>query len=248
MDEERKARILGHLDKRRTEELTKELEAAGAAEMRDVLLGLVEQRGGREVLDEAKSLISDQAGLRHLTALGDLLARYGIDEIVYDLGVVRGLDYYSGAVFELHYGPLGTASQICGGGSYTLTTVFGGEPLQTTGFGMGFDRVLLALDKAGAPLPEAPLEVYVFPVGDHMAEAAYTVLRQLREAGLSADVDMVGRGPSKNLDYANGVGARFALLVGEREWAEGKVALKDLGDGTQREVAVEEVPPLIRGS
>ncbi|MFQ6012523.1 MAG: histidine--tRNA ligase [Thermoplasmata archaeon] len=248
VDEERKARILNHLDKRRLDDLTEELEDAGIGGMRDKLVALVDLRGGPEVLAEAEKMVGEQEGLRYLTDLGRLLARYGIEDIVFDLGVVRGLDYYTGAVFELHYEPLGAASQICGGGSYTLTNILGGDPLTTTGFGMGFDRVLLSLEKAGVSLPEAGLDVYVLPVGDHMAEAAYDVLRQLRQAGLSADVDLVGRGPSKNLDHANALGARFAVLVGEREWAAGKVALKDMAGGSQEEVPVAEVAHRVRGT
>ncbi len=248
VDEERKARILNYLDKRNLDALSQELEAAGIGDLRDDLVALVDLRGGPEILERSREIVGDQEGLRYLADLGSLLGRYGVGDILFDLGVVRGLDYYTGAVFELHYEPLGAASQICGGGAYTLTNVLGGEPLQTTGFGMGFDRVLLALGKAGVNLPTTPLDAFVLPVGDHMAEAAYDVLRQLREAGLSADIDLVRRGPSKNLDYANALGARFAVLVGEREWADGKVALKDMTSGSQQEVALAEVAPLIRGS
>lgn len=122
-----------------------------------------------------------------------------------------------------------------------MTDIFGGEPLQTTGFGMGFDRVILALDKAGVALPAARLDVYVLPIGDHMAEAAYDVLRQLRHAGLSADIDLVGRGPSKNLDHANALEAHTAVLVGEREWEAGKVSVKNLETREQVEVPLDEL-------
>ncbi len=241
VDEGRKARILNALDKRRLDELSEELDAVGLGDLQENLLALVDLRGGPEVLAQAQEEVGDQEGLRYLRDLGDLLERYGIGDILFDLGVVRGLDYYTGAVFELHYAPLGAASQICGGGSYTLTELFGGDPLQTTGFGMGFDRVLLALEKAAVELPEAQLDVYVFPVGDHMRDASYDVLRRVRAAGLSADVDLTGRGPSKNLDHANGLGARMAVLVGEREWKVGKVGVKDLRTGEQTEVPLDEL-------
>ncbi|MFQ5985820.1 MAG: histidine--tRNA ligase [Thermoplasmata archaeon] len=248
VDEERKARILNDLDKGKVDELTQELKAAGLADLQDDLVALIHLRGGPEILEQAEEMVGEQEGLQYLRDLGALLGRYGIEDILFDLSVVRGLDYYTGAVFELHYEPLGAASQICGGGSYTLTNIFGGEPLQTTGFGMGFDRVLLALEKAGVELPVAGLDVYVLPVGDHMVEAAYAVLRQLREAGLTADIDLVGRGPSKNLDHADGLGARFAVLVGEKEWAGGNVALKDMAGGGQEEIPVTDVVDRVRGT
>ena len=247
VEEERKARILHFLDKGRLDDLTRELEDAGIEEMRGTLVALVKLRGGPEVLEQAKDLVGEQEGLRYLTDLGQLLGEYGIEDVIYDLGVVRGLDYYTGAVFEIHYETLGAASQICGGGSYTLTDLFGGEPLPTTGFGMGFDRVLLALEKAGAPLPVSLLDAFVLPVGSHMRDAAYQVLRRLRKAGLSADVDLVGRGPSKNLEFASAVGARYAILVGEREWAVGKVAVKNLESGEQRDVGSSDLASYLVG-
>lgn len=246
-DETQTGRILNRLDKRDLEGLRRELDATGLLGLADLLLELVEIRGGRDVLAEAGDLLAGaeasgtggegQPALSYLEALANRLADHGVEDVVYDLGLVRGLDYYTGMVFEIHHAGLGTASQLCGGGGYSLTDVFGGEPLPTTGFGMGIDRVLLALERSGAPLPVPFLDALVVPVGDHMRKAGYQVLRLLREAGVSADIDLVGRGPSKNLEYAGSVGARFAVLVGEREWKRGKVALKDLGTGEQREVS-----------
>ncbi|MDX1534294.1 MAG: histidine--tRNA ligase [Thermoplasmata archaeon] len=247
-DDDRKARILNALDKRRPDALAEELEAAGLGELRKNLWAVVELRGGPEVLERARGLLGEQEGLQYLRELGDILGGYGVDPITYDLGVVRGLDYYTGAVFELHYEPLGAASQICGGGSYTLTDLLGGDPLATTGFGMGFDRVLLALEKAGVKLPEVRLDVYILPVGDHMRDAGYEVLRRVRAAGLSADVDLTGRGPSKNLEHADALGARKAVVVGEREWEDGKVGVKDLETGEQTDVAVEDLVSALGGS
>ncbi len=258
VDASRKARIISLLDKRQLEELRRELDAAGVGEMAERLLQLVGLKGGEEVLDQAVEVLQEgradrrkAAGgpetpaLDYLKELGRRLRLYGIEEILYDLGVVRGLDYYTGMVFELHYNPLGAASQICGGGSYSLTDVFGGEPLQTTGFGMGFDRVLLALEKAEVAIPAKALDAFVVPVGEHMKEAGFGVVKLLRDAGLWADIDLIGRGPSKNLEHANALGAKFSVLVGEKEWKEGKVAVRDMKSGEQREVLVEKLPKFL---
>ncbi len=245
----RQARVINLLDKGDQEGLQRELDVAGSGEMTDALMGLVDLRGGPEVLKEASDVArelgggddSTSASLGYLAKLGERLRLYGIQDFVYDLGVVRGLDYYTGLVFELHYEPLGAASQICGGGAYSLTDIFGGEPLPTTGFGMGFDRVLLALEKAEVVLPQARLDVFVIPIGDHMREAGYEVLATVRGQGHTADIDLIGRGPSKNLDHANALGARFALLVGEDEWKNGKVALRDMMSGDQEEIALDDL-------
>ncbi|MFQ5871389.1 MAG: histidine--tRNA ligase [Candidatus Geothermarchaeales archaeon] len=247
MDPSKKAAIINRLDKRDVEGLKQELKAEGIGDMADILLELVGLKGGEEVLDRVSKVLRDHAreieteALEYLMLLGDRLRLYGIEDVVYDLGVVRGLDYYTGMVFEIHYDLLGAASQICGGGAYSLTDVFGGEPLPTTGFGMGFDRVLLALEKSGVQLPAAVLDVFVIPIGDHMRDPAYQVLRLIRQTGASADVDLVGRGPSKNLEFAHSLRSRYAVLVGEREWKEGKVALKDMESGDQRDLLLDEL-------
>jgi histidyl-tRNA synthetase len=252
MDPARKASIINRLDKRDLEGLQRELEAEGLGGLTDVLLELVGLKGRGDVLERASSILEGGGSdrwrdtLGYLRRLADRLGLYGIEDVIYDLGVVRGLDYYTGMVFEVHHDSLGAASQICGGGAYSLTDVFGGEPLPTTGFGMGFDRVLLALDRCGVRLPEPSLDAFVVPIGDHMRDEAYQVLRQIRDVGASADVDLVGRGPSKNLEFANAMGARFAVLVGEREWKEGKVAIRDMESGEQRELPLEEVASFFR--
>ncbi len=115
VNEDRKARVLSHLDKGHVDELTGELEAAGMGKLQDDLVALVDLRVGAEVLEQATELVGEQEGLRYLDDLGALLARYAIEDLVFDLGGVRGLDYYTD-VFELHYEPLGAASQICGDG------------------------------------------------------------------------------------------------------------------------------------
>ncbi len=92
VNENRTARILSHLDKGHVDDLTGELEAAGMGKLQDDLVALVDLRGGAEVLEQATELVGEQEGLRYLDDLGALLARYAIEDILFDLGVVRGLD------------------------------------------------------------------------------------------------------------------------------------------------------------
>ncbi len=261
VDQAQKARIVSFLDKGNAEGLRKELETAGIAEMEETLLELVGLKGGPEVLKRAGEILKDWGngrgedayqeaapGLSYLSHLGGYLKLYGIEDFMYDLGTVRGLDYYTGMAFELHYAPLGAASQICGGGSYSLIDVLGGEPLPTTGFGMGFDRVLLALEKAGVEIPSPKLDAFVIPIGDNMRKAAYRVLKALRQEGsLLADVDLVGRGLSKNLEFAASLGAKFVVLVGEAEWEEGKVAVRHMESGEQTEVPLNRLGSFLAG-
>jgi len=90
-------------------------------------------------------------------------------------------------------------------------------------------------------LPTPRLECYVIPIGEPMQAKALEILNHLRRAGISADLDLLGRGPSKNLDYANAIHARFAVLVGETESKKGTLAVKDLDSGKQEEMRVDDL-------
>ncbi|TLZ55053.1 MAG: histidine--tRNA ligase, partial [Methanobacteriota archaeon] len=84
------------------------------------------------------------------------------------------------------------------------------------------------------------------PVGDTARKKAIQILTSLRAAGLGADIDLIGRGPSKNLDYANAVGARFAVLLGERELKQGRATVREMATGVQREVALDDLVDTVR--
>jgi histidyl-tRNA synthetase len=164
------------------------------------------------------------------------------------MGVVRGLDYYTGMVFEIDSPNLGAEKQVGGGGAYSLAEVFGGERVPQTGFALGLDRLVMAAEAEGTLEPMRALDAYVIPIGDAMRARACEVVSRLRAAGLRADIDLVGRGPTKNLDYANAVGAKTAVLVGEKEAKAGSVALRDMKSGDQRTVALDALVESIRGA
>ncbi|WP_019177586.1 histidine--tRNA ligase [Methanomassiliicoccus luminyensis] len=181
----------------------------------------------------------------HLQAIFRILADYGITNVEVDLGVVRGLDYYTGMVFEMDAPSLGAEKQICGGGSYSLTELFGGERTFSTGFGIGFDRTLLALEKEGFQAPAHAVDAYVIPVTEAVKDQAFRIAGQLRGAGVSAEVDLMGRNMSKNFKYAAAINARNAVIVGEKELASGSVAVRDMTSGEQKMVKLEELLPEI---
>src|SRR5438876_12328359 len=112
----------------------------------------------------------------------------------------------------------------------------------------------MAAEAEGTLEARRPLDAYIVPVGDTARKRAIQVLTSLRAAGLGADIDLVGRGPSKNLDYANAIGTRYAVLLGEKELKAGKATVRDMASGVQREVALADLvdairsPPVTRGS
>src|SRR5207247_6073465 len=96
--------------------------------------------------------------------------------------------------------------------------------------------------------PARPLDAYIVPVGDGPLKKAIQILTSLRAAGLGADIDLIGRGPSKNLDYANAIGARFAVILGERELKQGRATLREMASGVQREIAIADLVDALRNA
>lgn len=242
--------LLHSLDKRNFAMLDDELKRLGRKELSKPLRQVIELSGGESVLDDAAKILGPTAkeGLDYLRDLARRLEAYGISksDYAFDMSVVRGLDYYTGMVFEIDSPNLGSEKQVGGGGAYSLAEVFGGERVAQTGFALGLDRLVMAAEAEKTFEPVRPLDAYVVPIGEGLQEKAVEVLTTLRTAGLGADIDLVGRGPSKNLDYANAIGARFAILLGEREVKAGKVTLRNMATGTQREIALAELVDAIR--
>ncbi len=189
----------------------------------------------------------DATASEHLAYVAEtvaLLSAYGVDELTLDLGVARGLDYYTGVVFEFEAPDLGAEKQICGGGSYTLAEVLGGQPTPTAGFGLGFDRVLLVSEletESTAP------QVHIAPIGDEARRPATELAAELREAGIRCTLDINDRGPSKNLDFADKNGIGQVLLFGSRELEDGVATVKDMGTGDQEQVPLADLASYLSG-
>ena len=234
---ERTAEVLQKLDKKLYDEARPLMEDMGVrAEDIDDIFSLTETVGGVEVLDRVPGEAGDW--LRQVVAY---LKVMGVEDLEIDLGVVRGLDYYTGMVFEAEAPALGAEKQICGGGSYTLSELFGGEKVFSTGFAIGFDRILLALEKEGSSYDPEGIDVYVVPVTEGMRVKAAEVTAMLRASGVSADMDIMGRKMAKALKFASSARARYAVIVGEKEMEQDSVTLRDMSTGEQTLVKVAEL-------
>lgn len=196
-------------------------------------------------IDELNNLEDSEAS-QHLKEVFNVLKLYGIEDCQVDLGIVRGLDYYTGMVFEIDAPRLGAEKQVMGGGSYTLSELFGGEPVFSTGFAIGIDRVVLAVEAESPIQVQAALDAYVIPAKDDMRKYAFGIVSRLRSQGLRADVDLMRRNISKNLKYASAVGARFAVIVGQEEMAKRSVTVRDMKSGKQALVLADDVGTAIK--
>ncbi len=231
--------IMGLVDKGDVEGLEDLLNSMDISNsLKEILLKLIEIKGHNEVVGEVRSIIKKCEGaFKALDDLEDLLNHletFGFTNYIVNLGIARGLDYYSGMVFEIYVHGLGAQKQISGGGTYNLIEIFGGEPVESTGFAFGFDRVMEALKKQNAEIPvEGHVDVFVAPLSDNMRNESFKIVQNLRRNGISADVDLARKKVKKLLSYADHLMVKYAVLVGARDIESGKVTLKNMESGDQ---------------
>lgn len=166
-----------------------------------------------------------------------------------DPKLVRGLDYYTRTTFEFVHDGLGSQSAVGGGGRYDgLSEMIGGPSLPSVGWALGVDRTVLALEAEGVEL-ELPSATSVFavPLGDEARRILFSKVTELRRAGIAADFSYGGKGLKGAMKNANRSGARYTVVAGERDLAEGVVQLKDMESGKQDAVAVEEIVAVLKG-
>jgi histidyl-tRNA synthetase len=165
-----------------------------------------------------------------------------------DEKLVRGLDYYTRTTFEFVHDGLGSQSAVGGGGRYDgLSEMIGGPSLPSVGWALGVDRTVLALEAEGVEL-ELPSTTSVFavPLGDEARRVLFSKVTELRRAGVSADFSYGGKGLKGAMKNANRSGARFTIVAGERDLADGVVQLKDMESGEQEAVAVDEIVAVLK--
>jgi histidyl-tRNA synthetase len=161
-----------------------------------------------------------------LGALRDALDQRGLDAVRYNMGVVRGIDYYTGVVFEVNDDEHPDLGSLAGGGRYDLLPrAFGRPDLSATGAAGGIERISLALSGASS---ESDLLVYVASAGEGARSAAMKALSALRASGVPSEAAFLPRSLSRQLEEASGAGARWAVIVGDKEVAAGGVTLRDL--------------------
>ncbi len=229
--------ILQKLDKKMYPEAEELMCSAGVDAISiESIVSTTKITGPVEVLDSFSGPARD-----YIRQVCEILMAMGFSNVSVDLGVVRGLAYYTGMVFEVDAPKLGAEKQICGGGSYSLSELFGGEKVFSTGFAIGFDRTLLALHTEGVEFARAGITAYIVPVSDRVRNRAFQLASELRRAGISTDVDIMRRAIGKSLKHADAMKAQYALIVGEKELESDSVTLRDLSSGAQELVRMDEV-------
>jgi histidyl-tRNA synthetase len=196
--------------------------------------------GTRAVMTDAPTMLErlDGEDAEHFAEVRRLLDQAGVEYRI-DPTLVRGLDYYTRTVFEYHSDRLGAQSQIGGGGRYDgLVELLGGPATPAAGWAAGIERMILALD-AGEAAPER--DVFV-AAPDGQRERALALVTELRRTGLSAELDLAGRGRKGQMKHADRVGARHAVILED----DGSAQLRDMDSGEQREVDTDRLAEELR--
>ena len=181
----------------------------------------------------------------HLETLKRHLDTAGIKYTV-NPKIVRGLDYYQRTVFEFVSDDIGSKSTICGGGRYDgLVEELGGPKLSGIGFAMGLTRVMLALKaKDKLPLFDASPSLYIASMGDEARLFSFELSLKLKKHGITADFDQVGRSLKAQMKYADKIGAKYSVVLGESELQEGVATLKNMHDGTTKQIDINDADAL----
>ena len=178
----------------------------------------------------------------HFESLKAHLDAMGIEYTV-DTRIVRGLDYYTKTVFEFICEGIGAQSTVCGGGRYDgLMKQLDGPALPGIGFGMGLTRVILAMKESGVAdiEPERPL-LYIAPLGEGAVSRALTIVSRLRDNGVYAECDICARSLKAQMKYADKIGAKYTLIIGDSELECGRAQLKNMEKSEQTEIEIDKI-------
>jgi len=242
VDEKTQNAVLQRMDK-------KEYDAAFALvssdECQTALRGLLELKGKnsfgtvQNLCAYVKAYPKALEAAQYLASVLKLVTESGCEVQTVDPAFARGLEYYTGIIFELYVPELDIA--LGGGGRYDkLIEVFGGEPTPATGMAAGIDRIVIATQAQQTKLQKHAFKrVAVVPIKEELKGEALKIAQMLRDAGTPVDFEVMGRKMAKALEDADKRKMDYVIIVGERELKEGKVVVKDLAKRTQADVEIK---------
>jgi len=212
----------------------------------DKLLEVFTARGlNEEILERVSASINSdigREGLKELKELFEYLKFVEHGKIVLNIALARGLAYYTGSVFEGFIKNSKVTSSICGGGRYdNMIGMYASNNRQypAVGISFGLEPITDALKLNLQELRKTVAELYIIPI--QTFKESLVIATTLREAGLNVDLDLMDKGISKNLDYANTLKIPFVAFIGETELKEQKIKLKNMIDGSEKLLTLDEV-------
>ena len=254
--DDKAAAVLRILDKTEKEDAVRirgDLEREGVASAGKLLELITARRTTDETLAALASINNDTAkkGLDELRSIVTAIRQFGVPDTAFavDLGVVRGLDYYTGTIYETTLANAPELGSICSGGRYDdLASYFTDTRLPGVGISIGLTRLFSRLKEAGLlqPLPRTPAEVLVTTMDPRYLDRYLAMARRLRDAGINTEVYLETAKLGNQLTYADRKGFRVALIAGENEFAKDAVQIKNLAAKSARDVPLGELVPAVQ--
>ena len=232
-------RAVDKIQKKKKQEIIKEYEQKGysSSDLEKILeFSLI--KGTPEEI-EKKFDVKQLKNWDKLCELFTSLKNRQVDNVKINFGVVRGLDYYSGIVFEA-FDSNSDLGALVGGGRYdTLTKAFGRSDLGATGVAGGVERIAFSLDKQGVAVGKKTPQVWVAFVNDELQKIALNIVSQLRQKGIRAETDLGGKPLKKQMEMASN--SQFAIIVAPKEYSSKSVVVRNMKDGTEKQIDLESL-------
>jgi len=246
-------RIIDKLEKIGKENVEKELEKIGIKKEKiKKLMKIISFKGKQEILErleELKKIKIAEEGIKELKEIYKFSKFYGFSNFLFvNLSLARGLDYYTGPIFEIVAKAKKQVGSIAGGGRYdNLIELLGGRPTPATGISLGIERIIeIMKTERMLDLPRTKVKVFVANVNEKMKEKAVEVAQKLRKEGIPCQTDLMGRNLKKQLEFANSLGVPFCIIVGEKEVKENKFKLKNMKEKTEESLSLEEIIKILK--
>jgi histidyl-tRNA synthetase len=232
-------RAVDKIQKKSKDDILKEFQEKGyASEKLEKILNFSQIKGS--IQDVEKRFDTSQLeSWSELKSLFDSLENRGVSNIRINFGIVRGLDYYSGMVFEV-FDKNSTLGALAGGGRYdTLTKAFGRDDIGATGVAGGVERIIITMQEQGIIPEPTHHRVSVLYVNDEMQKVAMSIASLLRLDNIPTDIDLAGKSLKKQMEQASG--SRYCIIVAPKELEGGKVVVRNMKDGSETQISVEDI-------
>ncbi len=243
-------RAIDKLDKIGEDGVLKELADRGIKkESSEFLIDAIAIKGnGMDALQQFREVLKGaeigQEGVAELELMAQIFEENEVsNKTLFDMSLARGLDYYTGPVFECAWSGKPDVGSIAGGGRYDhLIGLFGGQPTPATGISLGIDRIVdIVMAKGLADEMDTGLDVYIAPIKGDMVRYAMRLRSEIVKAGVSCDVDLMDRQLKKNLQIADSKKAKFVIIMGPRDLDKGEVSVRNMSTKETNQVKIGEV-------
>jgi len=248
-------RVIDKIEKIGVEGVKKELERIGLLEKQiEDLLGIITIEGEfKEVLEKGKKLLGNTSegkkGIEEIEKMYEFSKFYGIsDLLVLDFSLARGLDYYTGPIFEIEAETKKKVGSLAGGGRYdNLIELLGGRVTPATGISLGIERIVEVMrEEEMFELPETKVKVFVANVDEKVKPEVIKIAQKLRKREIQCQTDMMGRNLTQQLEYADSSRIPYAVIVGPKELKDKKFKLKDMKKKVEEELTLDQIIKIIR--